>query len=102
MSSSFLVAAPDLRQLANPVLLDYLREIDRTAEVIASVCTGSLLLAGAGLLQGLPLTGHIVDSLTGWERMSQEQGRGWPLSDGCRRVRGHRHRAAPCQQVGER
>ena len=37
---------------------------------IASVCTGSLLLAGAGLLQGRPaiLTGHTVDSLTGWER----------------------------------
>jgi putative intracellular protease/amidase len=63
--------APTLRQLANPVLLDYVREADRTAEVVASVCTGSLLLAGAGLLQGRrppPLTGHTVDSLTGWER----------------------------------
>jgi transcriptional regulator GlxA family with amidase domain len=50
--------APTLRQLANPVLLDYLRNADRTADMITSVCTGSLLLAGAGLLQGRPATTH--------------------------------------------
>ena len=50
--------APTLRQLANPVLLDYLRNADRTAEMVTSVCTGSLLLAGAGLLQGRSATTH--------------------------------------------
>jgi putative intracellular protease/amidase len=50
--------APTLRQLANPVLLEYLRNADRTAEMVTSVCTGSLLLAGAGLLQGRPATTH--------------------------------------------
>jgi hypothetical protein len=38
-----------LRQLASPVLMDYLRNADRTAGMVTSVCTGSLLLAGAGL-----------------------------------------------------
>jgi len=50
--------APTLRQLANPILLDYLRNADRTADMVTSVCTGSLLLAAAGLLQGRPATTH--------------------------------------------
>lgn len=39
-------------------LLSWLREIDRATTWTTSVCTGSLLLAAAGLLEGRRATGH--------------------------------------------
>jgi transcriptional regulator GlxA family with amidase domain len=39
-------------------LLAWLREIDRTTTWTTSVCTGSLLLGAAGLLEGKRATGH--------------------------------------------
>ncbi|NGO72081.1 DJ-1/PfpI family protein [Streptomyces boncukensis] len=47
--------APDLE---NPALRDWLRAVDTTAVWMTSVCTGSLLLAAAGLLKGRRATGH--------------------------------------------
>jgi transcriptional regulator GlxA family with amidase domain len=44
--------------LNKPALLEWLRRKSRTAEVVASVCTGALLLAKAGLLDGLQITTH--------------------------------------------
>jgi putative intracellular protease/amidase len=41
----------------NP-LLDWIREAHATSEWTTSVCTGSLLLAAAGVLQGLEATTH--------------------------------------------
>ncbi len=41
----------------NPVL-DWLRQAHRTAELTSSVCSGSLVLAAAGLLDGLTATTH--------------------------------------------
>jgi transcriptional regulator GlxA family with amidase domain len=38
--------------LEDAELLDWLREVDRTTKWTTSVCTGSLLLGAAGLLQG--------------------------------------------------
>lgn len=39
-------------------VLDWLREIDRQSRWTSSVCTGSLLLGAAGLLEGKRATGH--------------------------------------------
>ncbi|MFL5832752.1 MAG: DJ-1/PfpI family protein [Solirubrobacterales bacterium] len=44
--------------LEDQALLSWLREIDRTTTWTTSVCTGSLLLAAAGLLDGAPATTH--------------------------------------------
>jgi transcriptional regulator GlxA family with amidase domain len=44
--------------LKNPAVLDWIRSINRTAEIVASVCTGSVVLGRAGLLDGLKATTH--------------------------------------------
>ncbi|MEU8789444.1 DJ-1/PfpI family protein [Streptomyces sp. NPDC048643] len=45
-------------QMDNQVLLDWLRAVDGTSVWTTSVCTGSLLLASAGLLAGRRATSH--------------------------------------------
>ncbi|MFE0675721.1 DJ-1/PfpI family protein [Streptomyces sp. NPDC058867] len=45
-------------QMENPALLDWLRAADATSAWTTSVCTGSLLLAAAGLLRGRRATSH--------------------------------------------
>ncbi|MCX4766408.1 DJ-1/PfpI family protein [Streptomyces sp. NBC_01275] len=55
-------------QVENPALLEWLRTADATSAWTTSVCSGSLLLAAAGLLKGRRATSHWValDLLEGY------------------------------------
>jgi transcriptional regulator GlxA family with amidase domain len=46
------------REMHNQVLIDWIKERAAKAELLLSVCTGALLLAKAGLLDGLSATTH--------------------------------------------
>jgi transcriptional regulator GlxA family with amidase domain len=46
------------RELDNPAMLDWLRQRAAEVETLASVCTGSMLLGFAGLLDGRHATTH--------------------------------------------
>ncbi|HEX4729821.1 MAG TPA: DJ-1/PfpI family protein [Solirubrobacterales bacterium] len=46
------------RLLTDPVVLDWVRQVDRGTSWTTSVCTGSLVLGAAGLLEGKRATGH--------------------------------------------
>ncbi|WP_119156789.1 DJ-1/PfpI family protein [Caldimonas tepidiphila] len=48
-------------ELRRPQTLDWLRHQAPSCRLLASVCTGSFLLAAAGLLDGLPATTHWED-----------------------------------------
>ncbi|MFG1647725.1 DJ-1/PfpI family protein [Amycolatopsis sp. NPDC049252] len=58
---------PTLRAMADETLLAWLRSASATAELVTSVCTGSLVLGAAGLLEGKQATTHWMfrDVLTG-------------------------------------
>lgn len=49
---------PTLRAMSNETMRNYIRTAAQTAELIGSVCTGALILASVGLLQGRPATTH--------------------------------------------
>jgi transcriptional regulator GlxA family with amidase domain len=46
------------QEMHNHVVIDWIRQASERAELILSVCTGALLLAKAGLLDGLKATTH--------------------------------------------
>jgi transcriptional regulator GlxA family with amidase domain len=46
------------REMNNPILLDWVRQQAARTELTTSVCTGALVLAKAGLLEGLEATTH--------------------------------------------
>jgi transcriptional regulator GlxA family with amidase domain len=47
-------------EMHNAALIEWIRATAKTAELVLSVCTGALLLAKAGLLDGLEATTHRV------------------------------------------
>jgi transcriptional regulator GlxA family with amidase domain len=57
-----IVVAPGgvgfLKEMKNPVMLEWLRARAAEVETLTSVCTGSILLGSAGLLEGLHATTH--------------------------------------------
>ena len=57
-------------ELARPEVVAWIAGMARAAELTASVCTGALLLAAAGLLDGREATTH-------WEDVAELQS-GWP------------------------
>ncbi len=50
--------AGTLRAMSNDAVRSYVRQAAESAEIVASVCTGSLILASVGLLGGRPGTTH--------------------------------------------
>ncbi|RYF47177.1 MAG: DJ-1/PfpI family protein [Cytophagaceae bacterium] len=46
------------REMDNPAILNWVRRHASAAELVLSVCTGSLILGKAGLLDGLSATTH--------------------------------------------
>ncbi len=58
-----------------PEVLEWISTIHQTTTWTTSVCTGSLILAAAGLLQGLPATSHwaIMDRLKKWRAIPTQE-----------------------------
>jgi transcriptional regulator GlxA family with amidase domain len=52
-------SVPTIRAMTNPLVRDYVRSVAASAELVTSVCTGSLILGAVGLLDG-----H--DATTNW------------------------------------
>ena len=49
---------PTFKAMSNRAIRDYVRSVSETAEVVGSVCTGALILASVGLLEGRQATTH--------------------------------------------
>lgn len=58
------------REMNNPIVLNWIKEQAANAKLILSVCTGSLILAKAGLLEGMEATTHYL-AIDGLKKVSE-------------------------------
>jgi transcriptional regulator GlxA family with amidase domain len=67
------------REEENPAMLEYLRRVGASARWVTSVCTGSALLAAAGLARGKRVTTHwsYVETLRGRGDVTVLEGPRW-------------------------
>jgi hypothetical protein len=93
-------------QLENPAMLDFLRRRAATAEVTMSVCSGSAILAKAGLLDGRPgdveqavLRSRTSAGCGGEVGRASALGRGWAVRDFVGRLGRHGHGARRDRQA---
>ncbi|AXY03392.1 DJ-1/PfpI family protein [Vibrio alfacsensis] len=56
-----IVGGVHTEQMHNTRVLNWIQSVEPTAARVASVCTGSFILASAGLLKGLTVTTHWED-----------------------------------------
>ena len=82
--------APTIKAMGDPAIGDYLRHAADTAPVVGSVCTGALILAAAGLLEGrqATTTGPTTGCWNAWAPPTSPSG-GWRTASssprpGCR------------------
>jgi putative intracellular protease/amidase len=85
--------APTIKAMGNQLVGDYLRQAADTVPVVGSVCTGALIVAAAGLLEGRrpPPTGPITGCWNAWGPPSQAVGGGRQVHHLGRGVGRHRH-----------
>ena len=53
-----MTLAPQLAAIEDRETLEFVRDVGRRSAMVGSVCTGSLLLGAAGLLEGYEATSH--------------------------------------------
>lgn len=90
------VHAPSFSEDA--ALLQWIQEIDRTTQWTTSVCTGSLILGAAGLIEGKRATSHwaVLGRLAEWGAVPTEERMVEDGNHHCRRsLRWHRYGARP-------